>query len=119
MTEWKVGDLFVFNQANPSGGVQFGTIGDVGEILSIEFRQRNYAQSIARYRHQPEFVDLLYFKFVSLNKDEPEQLEQRSDYLRMAEEGAQPVIHIHSYAASPINKEYSLDQELDAGEDLL
>lgn len=117
MTEWKVGDLFVINQANPSGGAEFGTKGDVGRVNRVNFNRRNYFHR--QNPNLPEFVDELYFDFVSLNPNEPDMMGTREYYLGLSEEKRQPTIYIASYAVSSLIKEYDLDQQLDSEEDLL
>lgn len=117
MTEWKVGDLFVINQPNPSGGAEFGTKGDVGRVNRINLNRRNISHRLNP--NLPEFVDELYFNFVSLNPNEPDKMRTREYYLRLSEEKRQPIIYIDSYAVSSLIKEYDLDQQLDSEEDLL
>ncbi|AXP07776.1 hypothetical protein SmphiM6_85 [Sinorhizobium phage phiM6] len=94
----QVGDHFRFIEPNDLGGSQFGTIGDIGEVLAI-----------------PAGVETWFsFKFISVDDKNFDRLETRDHYMV-----GNTRLNVQFKNVEPLVKDYRVDQEPMEDEDCL
>lgn len=93
----KVGDHFRFIEPNGLGGPQFGTVGDIGEVLGIRGGETWFS-----------------FKFISVSSSNDSAISSRIRYMK-----GDTRLNVQFKNVEPLVKDYRVDQEPLEDEDCL